>query len=71
MRAILRILTPIVAQSSDDASLIITAICGELEFVVLVVEDELIPEFEPPPPQAKRLAVKPATNAVRTARLNR
>ena len=64
--------TPIAAQSSDAASLIITAICGELEFVVLVVEVELIAESElPPPPQAARLTVNPASSAARMVRLNK
>ena len=65
--------TPMLAQSfdSDDASLIMTAIRGELEFVVLVVEVEFMLELEAPPPQANRLAVQLATNAVRTACLNK
>jgi hypothetical protein len=54
-----------------EASLIITAICGELEVVVLVVDEvELEPLELPPPPQAARLAVNPAISAIRTARLN-
>jgi hypothetical protein len=48
-----------------------TAIRGELEFVVLVVEVEFMLELEAPPPQANRLAVQLATNAVRTACLNK
>ena len=68
----LLILTPIVAQSSDEASLIITAIGADCLFedvvAVLLLEPELKSGLEPPPPHAARLSVKAASSAVRTAR---
>jgi hypothetical protein len=64
MSAIDRILTPIVAQSSDEASLTITArfVVGvDVEVVETAAE---LPSEPPPPPQAARsVAAMPSDNA--------
>jgi hypothetical protein len=62
----LRILTPIVPQSSDDASLTRTDTlpdCG----VDVVLDAEDVPEEDPPPPHAATAIVRPEARTARTA----
>src|ERR1700752_906997 len=67
MSAMLRIFTPIVAQSSEDASLTTTGTDAVCDVVLDVVD----PEEPPPPPQATSAAATPAVNALHMARLTR
>ena len=67
----LRILTPIVAQSSDEASLTMSGTLPVCAGGVVVPDVVTALEPELPPPQAVRVTATPAASALHTARFTR